>query len=187
MMLKDSTLMQSVLKALGKQDTAALQAEYDSYKETAEAVSAALQEQVASLTAEKASLAEQVAKLQEQHDALQAQLDAIGAQVKAEAEKQAAEAAVAQAKKMEKRLAACKAAVGDEKGAELFEAIGDMPDAKFDAVVGAAAASYDLEAQRDADGVQGVEAEVVVTSAADNRVAELKAVVAQRCGKPAAK
>ena len=77
--------------------------------------------------------------------------------------------------------------LGEEKGAELFEAIGDMPDAKFDAVVGAAAASYDLEAQRDAEGVQGVEAEVVVTSAADDRVAELKAVVAQRCGKTAAK
>ncbi len=124
-----------------------LQAEFDAYRETAEALAAQYEEQLAAVNARVAEM-----------DAM------LAAHAEAEKTKAAAEAAAleqAKVAKAEARKAALAAAVGDVQGEALFASLEHLPDEQFDAVVKAMTASVDAEAAADADAVQGVEVEVV--------------------------
>lgn len=111
---------------------AELRAEFDSYKETAEAMVAQAEEQAASLSAQ---LAEANAKLNAATEALTV----------AAAEKAAAEAE-ALAQKLAARKEKVVAAIGTERADALLKVTENMDDAAFEAVVSALGVSAETEA-----------------------------------------
>lgn len=143
-------MLNALKKMVGNQEPGAemqaLTAEYNSYKETAEALMAEAEAKVAEKDAAIA--------------ALQAQLQeyaAVAAQQKAAAELAAEEAKAMKAKARKDKI---EAAVGTDKAPALLAALEPLGDEQFEAVVSGLAASVDTEAASPLFAEQGAAGQI---------------------------
>lgn len=140
-----------VAKLLGVKTTpaasaeiAALQAEFDAFKVSAEA-------DKAELSTALTTAVETATALETERDALKAQLEALQAE-KAEAAAKAEEA------KLSARRARIEAAIGSERVEATMAVVANLTDENFETVMAAMAAGSDKEAQSPLFQEQGVEA-----------------------------
>lgn len=131
----------------------ATRAEFDEFKQTAEAL----------LVAADAEKAELVAKLEEANAKLAAAADVLAS---AEADKEAAEAA-ALAAKLNARKEKVLAAVGTERADALLQVTEEMDDAAFDAVLSAIGLGAKAEAESQMFNEVGVAAEADAAKVVD--------------------
>lgn len=140
-----------------------LKAEFAGYKETAEALAAQMEEQLAAAQSAAVGMEQRLVELQ-------SKLDAFEAQAKAEADAREQAAAKLLAQKMEARKASLSAAVGDIQAGAMFAALQSLEDEKFDSVVSALKAGLEAESDSPAFKEQGVDAKSAVPPAQDSRL-----------------
>lgn len=139
---------------------AVARAEFEDYKQTAEAMVAAAEEQVATLTAQLAEANEKLGA-------------AAAAIVDSEAAKQAAEAS-ALAAKLAVRKEKVVAAIGTARADALLTVTEGMDDAAFDAVLAALGAKADAEAADPLFNEVGVEAQADPAQVTNEESKEMK-------------
>lgn len=132
-------------------EAVAVQAQFDAYKETAEA--------------DKAQLAEALGIAVEANTALETQVDELKAQVEALQAAQAESEAKAADAKLAQRRARIEAALGSERGEAVMAVTANLTDENFEVVVDAMRAAGDKEAQSPMFQEQGVEATADATVA----------------------